>query len=41
MQYVYAGNPGTASSTAQLTRDVSFGTPLSSTMLVQNATARK
>jgi len=37
MQYVYAGNPSTASSTAQLTRDVSFGTPLSSTMLVQNA----
>jgi hypothetical protein len=38
MQYVYAGNPGSASSSAQLTRDVSFGTPLSSTMLVQNAT---
>ncbi|MCE5221064.1 MAG: Ig-like domain-containing protein [Clostridium sp.] len=38
MQYVYAGNPSTASSTAQLSRDVSFGTPLSSTMLVQNAT---
>lgn len=38
MQYVYAGNPGTASSSAQLTRNVSFGTPLSSTMLVQNAT---
>ncbi|WP_297416799.1 carboxypeptidase regulatory-like domain-containing protein [Clostridium sp.] len=38
MQYVYAGNPSSASSSAQLTRDVSFGTPLSSTMLVQNAT---
>ena len=38
MQYVYAGNPGSASTTAQLTRDASFGTPLSSTMLVQNAT---
>ncbi|WP_242982185.1 Ig-like domain-containing protein, partial [Clostridium sp. LS] len=37
MQYVYAGNPSSASSTAKLTRDVSFGTPLSSTMLVQNA----
>lgn len=37
MQYVYAGNPSTASSNAQLTRNVSFGTPLSSTMLVQNA----
>lgn len=37
MQYVYAGNASTASSTAKLTRDVSFGTPLSSTMLVQNA----
>ncbi|WP_182629290.1 Ig-like domain-containing protein [Clostridium chromiireducens] len=37
MQYVYAGNPSSASSSAQLTRDVSFGTPLSSTMLVQKA----
>jgi hypothetical protein len=38
MQYVYAGNPSTNTGTAQLSRDASFGTPLSSTMLVQNAT---
>ena len=37
MQYVYAGNPATANGTAQLPRDNSFSTPLSSTMLVQNA----
>lgn len=38
MQYVYAGNPATADGTTQLTRNYSFSTPLSSTMLVQNAT---
>ena len=41
MQYVYAGNSNSASDTAQLTRTASFGTPLSSTMLVQNATVGK